>query len=108
MVLVRQVCKFLFTVNYFALQRYVAQWLFGNREKSLAELNLEASLAMQKSLLSLVASVEKLQSTLDNHCAKLQTLINGSSGFGVDGDWRKEIYQIRDEVKSVKGIMLGT
>jgi hypothetical protein len=57
-------------------------------------------------LSTLITSVEKLQTTLDAHLATLQTLMSSKSA-GVDDAWRNEMGQIRDEIKSVKGIMLG-
>jgi hypothetical protein len=58
-------------------------------------------------LSTLITSVEKLQTTLDAHLATLQTLMSSKAGAGVDDAWRNEMGQIRDEIKSVKGIMLG-
>ena len=43
------------------IQRYVIKWIFGPGEKSLEELNLEASLNVQKSIVELLRSVEALQ-----------------------------------------------
>jgi hypothetical protein len=70
-----------------------------------AELNLETSLNIQKSLSALLRSVEALQTSLDAHCSAVQKLLNGQMS---DGDWQKQCLEIRDEIRSVKGIMLGT
>ena len=55
-----------------------------------------------------MTSVETLQTTLDKHCATLLKIFGAQSSLSTDADWRKEMGQIRDEIKSVKGIMLGT